>query len=80
MSSLVWPVTIEDFSTTDLRLDCLLALACEMIVVIDDDTKDVVFASSCNSVLGWTVLQSNASVLRLFISVVVTCCSNCSLQ
>ena len=58
-SSVVWPVTVEDFCL-NVRFDSYLAIAPEMIVVIEDQSKDIVFALSCKSVIGWTVLQSNA--------------------
>ena len=59
LSSVTWPVTVEDFSL-DARFDSFLAIATEMVVLIDDQTKDVVFAAPCKAVIGWTVLQSNA--------------------
>jgi len=59
ISTLVWPVTVEDFSL-DRRLDCSLAIGQEMLVIIDDDSKGVIFALPCCDVIGWTVLQSNA--------------------
>ena len=57
-------MTLEDFSL-DVRFDCLLAISTEMMVVIDEENKDIVCASPCKAVIGWTVLQSNASVLHL---------------
>ena len=64
VSSVVWQVTVEHFSL-DVRLDCFLAIATEMMVIIEDQNKDVVFATPCKSVIGWTVLQSNASVFSV---------------
>jgi len=61
ISSVVWPVTVEDFSL-DVRFDCLMAVGSEMVVLVDTQSRDVVFAAPCKAVLGWTVLQSNASV------------------
>lgn len=57
--SVTWPVTVEDFCL-DVRFDCFLAVGNEMLVLIDDRDKDVVFAVPCKAVIGWTVLQSNA--------------------
>ena len=54
----MWQVTVEDFGL-DVRFDCFLAIATEMIVIIDDDSREVVFAVPSKSVIGWTVLQSN---------------------
>ena len=59
VSSVVWPVTVEDFNL-NIRFDSFLAIAPEMIVIIEDQNKDVVFALPSKSVIGWTVLQSNA--------------------
>jgi len=60
-SSVVWPVTVEDFSV-DVRFDCFLAVATEMVVIVNAQDREVVFAAPCKTVVGWTVLQSNASV------------------
>ena len=59
VSSVVWLVTVEDFGL-DVRLECFLAIATEVMVIIDECSKDVVFALPCKVVIGWTVLQSNA--------------------
>ena len=59
VSSVVWLVTVEDFGL-DVRLECFLAIAAEVMVTIDECSKDVVFALPCKAVIGWTVLQSNA--------------------
>ena len=64
VSSVVWSVTVEDF-IRDVRLDCFLAIATEMIVIIEELNKDVLFTATCKSVIGWTVLQSNASVIHI---------------
>ena len=57
-------MTVEDF-TLDVRLDCFLGIAKEMMVVVDVENKEVVFASPCKSVIGWTVPQSNALVFHI---------------
>jgi len=61
ISSVVWPVTVEDFSL-DMRVECFMAVGCEMMVLVDAQSRVVVFATPCTAVTGWTVLQSNASV------------------
>ena len=63
VSSVMWPVTVEDFSV-DVRFDCFLAIASEVIVLVDAQNRDVVFAATCKAVTGWTMLQSNALVCR----------------
>ena len=50
---------MEDFGL-DIRLDCYLAIAPEMLVLIDEQSKDVVFAVPCKAIIGWMDLQSNA--------------------
>ncbi|XP_064624047.1 signal-induced proliferation-associated 1-like protein 1 [Lineus longissimus] len=60
--AIVWAVQVEDFGQS-VQVDCLLGISTEMVVVIEEETRDVVFAVHCRSVIGWT---SQTNSLRLY--------------
>ncbi|XP_008069046.1 signal-induced proliferation-associated 1-like protein 1 isoform X2 [Carlito syrichta] len=62
MGAIVWAVRAKDYSTA-LEIDCLLGISNEVVVLIEQETKSVVFNCSCRDVIGWT--SANAS-LKIF--------------
>ncbi|XP_013415008.1 signal-induced proliferation-associated 1-like protein 2 isoform X2 [Lingula anatina] len=49
----VWSVQVEDFSQNS-NINCFLAIAPDSVVVIEEESKDVVFTIPSKSVIGWT--------------------------
>lgn len=53
VGAVTWSVNTRDFSQS-LDVDCLLGISNEFIVLIEEDSKNVVFNCSCRDVIGWT--------------------------
>lgn len=58
--AIVWQVQIEAHSPA---LDCFLGISVDTLVLIDEQTRDTVFACPCTSVLGWS---SQTNSLRVY--------------
>lgn len=57
-AAVVWNVTVEDAALcTDV--ECFLAISYEVLVLIEEKSKGVIFTATCKSVLGWTAFQGN---------------------
>lgn len=54
----VFFVKVEDHGFSK-EIDCLLGIAAEYIVFIEDNTKDVIYIIPCSSVLGWTAFTNS---------------------
>ncbi|KAM9365373.1 signal-induced proliferation-associated 1-like protein 2 isoform 2-T3 [Pholidichthys leucotaenia] len=53
VGAITWSVQARDFGqSTDV--DCLLGISNEFIVLIEEESKNVVFNCSCRDVIGWT--------------------------
>ncbi|XP_048844096.1 signal-induced proliferation-associated 1-like protein 2 isoform X2 [Brienomyrus brachyistius] len=51
--AVTWSVVARDFGqATDI--ECLLGVSNEFIVLVEEETKDVIFNCSCRDVIGWT--------------------------
>ena len=48
---------VEDFGQSD-AVSCLLGIASESIVLLDEITRDVIFTMPCRAVIGWTSQQN----------------------
>lgn len=57
----VFYVKIEDHGLCK-EIDCFLGIAAEMIVLIEETTKDVIFTIPCSSILGWTAFTKSLKV------------------
>nr|XP_023652043.1 signal-induced proliferation-associated 1-like protein 2 isoform X2 [Paramormyrops kingsleyae] len=57
-----WAVVAHDFSQS-ADIDCLFGISNEFIVLIEEETKVVVFNCSCRDVIGWT---SGSTSLKIF--------------
>ena len=51
--ALVWEVQVEDMGTAS-QVECLLAVAADTIVLVEQGNKDVIFTIPCSTVIGWT--------------------------
>ncbi|XP_071463807.1 signal-induced proliferation-associated 1-like protein 1 isoform X3 [Marmota flaviventris] len=61
MGAIVWAVRAKDY-TKAMELDCLLGISNEFIVLIEQETKSVVFNCSCRDVLGWTSTDTSLKI------------------
>ncbi|XP_023559066.1 signal-induced proliferation-associated 1-like protein 1 isoform X3 [Octodon degus] len=59
--AIVWTVRAKDY-TTALEIDCLLGVSNEFIVLIEQETKSVVFNCSCRDVIGWTSTDASLKI------------------
>lgn len=60
--ALVWQVQIEDMGTAS-QVECLLAIAADTIVLVEETNNDVIFTIPCSTAIGWTPQPSS---LRLY--------------
>ncbi|XP_029454599.1 signal-induced proliferation-associated 1-like protein 1 isoform X1 [Rhinatrema bivittatum] len=60
--AIVWNVHADDYSSA-VEIECLLGISNEIVVLIEQDSKSVVFNCSCRDVIGWT---SNDTTVKIF--------------
>nr|XP_020453906.1 signal-induced proliferation-associated 1-like protein 2 isoform X4 [Monopterus albus] len=53
VGAITWSVCARDFGQS-ADVDCLLGISNEFIVLIEEESKNVVFNCSCRDVIGWT--------------------------
>ncbi|XP_063162889.1 signal-induced proliferation-associated 1-like protein 2 isoform X1 [Candoia aspera] len=53
VGAVIWNVMARDFGQS-LDIECLLGISNEFIVLIEKESKNVVFNCSCRDVIGWT--------------------------
>ncbi|XP_008589970.1 PREDICTED: signal-induced proliferation-associated 1-like protein 2 [Galeopterus variegatus] len=53
VGAIMWHVVARDFSQS-ADIECLLGISNEFIMLIEKDSKNVVFNCSCRDVIGWT--------------------------
>ncbi|XP_028677856.1 signal-induced proliferation-associated 1-like protein 1 isoform X2 [Erpetoichthys calabaricus] len=63
LGAITWGVYVEDYST-GAELEAILAISNEFLVLIDQESKSVVFNCSVRDVIGWT--STNPSCLKVF--------------
>lgn len=61
MGAIVWATRAKDYNTA-MEIDCLLGISNEFIVLIEQETKSVVFNCSCRDVIGWTSTDTNLKI------------------
>ncbi|XP_061467177.1 signal-induced proliferation-associated 1-like protein 1 isoform X3 [Rhineura floridana] len=59
--AIVWSLHAKDYSK-GVDIDCLLGISNEYVVVIEQDTKSVVFNCSCRDVIGWTSTDTSVKI------------------
>ncbi|XP_038656429.1 signal-induced proliferation-associated 1-like protein 2 [Scyliorhinus canicula] len=60
--AIVWNVITRDFGQSN-DIECLLGISNEFIVLVEQDSKNVVFNCSCRDVIGWT---SGLMTIKIF--------------
>ncbi|KAM9803711.1 signal-induced proliferation-associated 1-like protein 2 [Neosynchiropus ocellatus] len=53
VGAITWSVLARDFGQS-MDVDCLLGISNEFIVLIEEESRNVVFNCSCRDVIGWT--------------------------
>ncbi|XP_062944745.1 signal-induced proliferation-associated 1-like protein 1 isoform X4 [Cynocephalus volans] len=61
LGAIVWAVRAKDY-TKAMEIDCLLGVSNEFIVLIEQETKSVVFNCSCRDVIGWTSADTSLKI------------------
>lgn len=61
MGAIVWAVRAKDYNKA-MEIDCLLGVSNEFIVLIEQETKSVVFNCSCRDVIGWTSTDTSLKI------------------
>lgn len=61
MGAIVWAVRAKDYNKA-MEIDCLLGVSNEFIILIEQETKSVVFNCSCRDVIGWTSTDSSLKI------------------
>ncbi|KAB0374530.1 hypothetical protein FD755_013022 [Muntiacus reevesi] len=61
MGAIVWAVRAKDYNKA-MEIDCLLGVSNEFVVLIEQETKSVVFNCSCRDVIGWTSTDASLKV------------------
>lgn len=61
MGAIVWAVRAKDYNKA-MEMDCLLGVSNEFVVLIEQETKSVVFNCSCRDVIGWTSTDASLKV------------------
>ncbi|KAM3852972.1 signal-induced proliferation-associated 1-like protein 1 isoform 3-T5 [Vipera latastei] len=59
--AVVWILHAKDYSK-GVDIECLLGISNEFVVVIEQDTKSVVFNCSCKDVIGWTSTDTSVKI------------------
>ncbi|XP_013772638.2 signal-induced proliferation-associated 1-like protein 2 isoform X3 [Limulus polyphemus] len=58
-----WHVQVEDHGQSRMIDDCLLGISIDTIVLIEENSREVIFTCPCSSVIGWS---SHTSSLKIF--------------
>ncbi|XP_062831585.1 signal-induced proliferation-associated 1-like protein 2 isoform X6 [Anolis carolinensis] len=61
VGAVIWNVIARDFGQS-LDIECLLGISNEFIVLVEKESKNVVFNCSCRDVIGWTSGPMNVKV------------------
>ncbi|XP_037688313.1 signal-induced proliferation-associated 1-like protein 1 isoform X2 [Choloepus didactylus] len=61
MGAIVWVIRAKDYNKA-MEIDCLLGVSNEFIVLIEQETKSVVFNCSCRDVIGWTSTDNSLKI------------------
>ncbi|XP_039190130.1 signal-induced proliferation-associated 1-like protein 1 isoform X3 [Crotalus tigris] len=59
--AVVWILHAKDYSK-GVDIECLLGISNEFVVVIEQDTRSVVFNCSCRDVIGWTSTDTSVKI------------------
>ncbi|XP_054826669.1 signal-induced proliferation-associated 1-like protein 1 isoform X2 [Eublepharis macularius] len=59
--AVVWTLQAKDYSK-GVDIDCLLGISNEFVVIIEQESKSVVFNCSCRDVIGWTSTDTSVKI------------------
>ncbi|XP_069494705.1 signal-induced proliferation-associated 1-like protein 1 isoform X4 [Ambystoma mexicanum] len=59
--AVMWNVHVEDYSSA-VEMECLLGISNEIVALIEQDTKTVVFNCSSRDVIGWTISDTTIKI------------------
>ncbi|XP_053167186.1 signal-induced proliferation-associated 1-like protein 1 isoform X3 [Hemicordylus capensis] len=59
--AVIWNLRAQDYSK-GVDTDCLLGISNEYVVIVEQDTKSVVFNCSCRDVIGWTSTDTSVKI------------------
>lgn len=61
--AIVWDVQVKDFGQSNKIVDCILGISSSYLVVIEQSTKELLYATPVEAILGWT---SNPAWIKIF--------------
>lgn len=61
--SIVWDVQVKDFGQSNKIIDCILGISSTYLVVLEQASKEILYASPVEAILGWT---SNPAWIKIF--------------
>lgn len=61
--AIVWDVQVKDFGQSNKIIDCILGISASYLVVIEQQTKELLYVSPVEAILGWT---SNPAWIKIF--------------
>lgn len=61
--AIVWDVQVKDFGQSNKIIDCILGISSTYLVVIEQETKELLYVSPAEAILGWT---SNPAWIKIF--------------
>jgi len=61
--AIVWDVQVKDFGQSNKIIDCILGISASYLVVIEQQSKETLYVSPVEAILGWT---SNPAWIKIF--------------
>lgn len=61
--AIVWDVQVKDFGQSNKIIDCILGISASYLIVIEQQTKELLYVSPAEAILGWT---SNPAWIKIF--------------
>lgn len=61
--AIVWDVQVKDFGQSNKIIDCILGISSTYLIVIEQDSKELLYVSPVEAILGWT---SNPAWIKIF--------------
>lgn len=61
--AIVWDVQVKDFGQSNKIIDCILGISASYLIVMEQQTKELLYVSPVEAILGWT---SNPAWIKIF--------------
>lgn len=61
--AIVWDVQVKDFGKSNKIIDCILGISTTYLVLIEQQSKELLYVSPVEAILGWT---SNPAWIKIF--------------